>query len=94
MSGSKFVSAYTMKYRYTNYRNNLKFLFINGEFRDFLPEELVWKKRGTPLPSSVTIRPGAKYQGSQHTSTEGDVCFGDAGGSVWKLWSFKESNYG
>ena len=31
-------------------------------------------------------------QGSQHTQAQGDVCYGDAGGSVWKLWSFRDLN--
>ena len=26
----------------------------------------------------------------QHSQAEGDVCYGDAGGSVWKLWSFRD----
>ena len=27
---------------------------------------------------------------SQHTSNIGDVCYGDAGGSVWKYWMFRD----
>jgi len=38
--------------------------------------------------NSTIIREGARYHGRQHTSDEPDVCFGDAGGSVWKLWRF------
>ena len=30
----------------------------------------------------------------QHTSTLGDVCYGDAGGSVWKYWAFRDGNLG
>ena len=30
-------------------------------------------------------------QHSQHTSNIGDVCYGDAGGSVWKYWVFRDS---
>lgn len=35
------------------------------------------------------IRPGARYQGRQHSSLNGDNCFGDAGGAVWKFWTFR-----
>ena len=36
------------------------------------------------------FRPGSRYQGRQHSSVVGDSCFGDAGGSVWKYWKFKD----
>ena len=35
-------------------------------------------------------QPGAQYQGKQHSAFEGDSCYGDAGGSVWKLWTFRD----
>ena len=34
----------------------------------------------------VNFREGARYHGRQHTSTVGDSCFGDAGGSGRGGW--------
>lgn len=39
--------------------------------------------------NQTIIRRGARYQGRQHSSFEGDSCFGDAGGSVWKYHIFR-----
>ena len=35
-----------------------------------------------------------KYSGThnQHTNNVGDVCYGDAGGSVWKFWVFRDNS--
>ena len=44
------------------------------------------------LTKSIRLTPpnnAHNDQGVQHTQAEGDVCYGDAGGSVWKLWSFR-----
>jgi len=39
----------------------------------------------------LVLRPGRGYQALQHSSTIGDACYGDAGGSVWKYWVFRDS---
>ena len=28
----------------------------------------------------------------QHSTATGDACYGDAGGSVWKFWVFRENS--
>jgi len=83
-TGSKLLTAYTMEYQYSQGDNKNRFQFIKGNFRDYHPWDKEWNNKGR------NIRPGARYQGSQHTQAEGDVCYGDAGGSVWKLWSFRD----
>ena len=35
------------------------------------------------------VDPGDPPGHTQHTSNIGDVCYGDAGGSVWKYWMFR-----
>ena len=40
--------------------------------------------RGTSAKTRLRTR--------QHTSQLGDVCYGDAGGSVWKYWMFRDPN--
>ena len=39
----------------------------------------------------LVLRPGRGYQALQHSSTVGDACYGDAGGSVWKYWMFRDT---
>ena len=52
--------------------------------RQFNPRDIGWNG------NSTIIRTGARYQGRQHSSYDGDTCFGDAGGSVWKYWVFRD----
>jgi hypothetical protein len=54
------------------------------EERKWHPGDIGWNGNRT------IIRPGARYHGRQHTSAVGDACFGDAGGSVWKMWRFRD----
>merc|ERR1712142_380929 len=85
-TGSKFLTAYTMEYRYSLVGGKNRFQFIQGKVRSFHPGNTGWNNNNT------IIRPGARYQGTQHTQVKGDVCYGDAGGSVWKMWSFRDLN--
>jgi hypothetical protein len=57
---------------------------MSVEERKWHPGDIGWNGNRTIL------RPGARYHGRQHTSAVGDACFGDAGGSVWKMWRFRD----
>ena len=46
------------------------------------------------LVQDANASPSEMKQMIQHTSTLGDVCYGDAGGSVWKYWAFRDGNLG
>ena len=59
------------------------FIKIKNELRKY-HEETVWNGNGTIL------RPGSRYQAVQHSQAIGDACYGDAGGSVWKYWIFRD----
>ena len=59
------------------------FIKIRNELRKY-HEETGWNQNNTIL------RPGARYQAIQHSNALGDACYGDAGGSVWKFWTFRE----
>ena len=61
---------------------NPKFFFKQNQLRA-IRNDLDWNGNGT------IIRPGAKYQNTQHSSAIGDACYGDAGGSVWKYIRFR-----
>jgi len=51
--------------------------------RMYHPDGTYWNGNRT------IIRKGSRYQGRTHSSFEGDSCFGDAGGSVWKFHVFR-----
>ncbi|XP_023331904.1 uncharacterized protein LOC111704026 isoform X2 [Eurytemora carolleeae] len=62
-----------------------------GEFEMVKTEPEIWHPGNIGWNGNDTIiRPGSRYQGRQHSSVVGDSCFGDAGGSVWKYWRFKD----
>jgi len=81
-TGAKLATAYTLRYM----MSGGDFELVDGVHRHFSPGDPDWSNN----PSIV--RPGSRYQGLQHTQVSGDVCYGDAGGSVWKLWSFRHRN--
>jgi len=62
---------------------NNEYKKIGNELRNF--QELVQDANASPSEMKQMI---------QHTSTLGDVCYGDAGGSVWKYWAFRDGNLG
>merc|ERR1719244_187262 len=43
-------------------------------------------------PDDESFDVSKRRQIIQHTSTIGDVCYGDAGGSVWKYWAFRDGS--
>ena len=55
-AGSKLLTAYTMKYRYTDWVGKIRFQFVQGMIRQFQPGDTSWNNNGT------IIRPGARYQ--------------------------------
>ena len=59
------------------------FIKIKNELRKY-HEETGWNGNGTIL------RPGSRYQAVQHSQAIGDAFYGDAGGSVWKYWIFRD----
>lgn len=59
-----------------------RFSFRRNQLRQF-KMDTTWNGNGT------IIRPGAQYQGAQHTQAVGDACYGDAGGSVWKFYNMR-----
>jgi len=96
-TGAKFLTTYEMHYQ----TDGNTFSFIKGSLRTYKPEgynnslssweELPKNAKGEANENPWTqIRPGSKYQHLQHTQAVGDVCYGDAGGSVWKMWSFRD----
>ncbi|XP_023337120.1 uncharacterized protein LOC111708089 [Eurytemora carolleeae] len=82
-TGAKLATAYTLKYKISS-TNPEEFLLLSGKHAQFHPGDPAWNNNGT------FIRLGAKYQGTQHTQVSGDACYGDAGGSVWKIWGFRD----
>jgi len=60
---------------------------VDGEFQHYRTDPEVWHPADIGWNGNSTIiRAGSRYQGRQHA----DHCFGDAGGSVWKYWKFKD----
>jgi len=80
-TGVPILSGYGQVWRYNEKYD--KFTKIRNELRKF-HEELDWNGNGTIL------RPGSSYQAIQHSQALGDACYGDAGGSVWKYYTFRE----
>ena len=58
-------------------------LFENGTWSKIKNEVRTFHKT---TKNSLFGPPGP----AQHTSNIGDVCYGDAGGSVWKYWVFRD----
>ena len=83
-TGSAIAQGKMREYSYKEPKDDLEpFTMGRTVPRQLHPGDIGWNGNGT------IIRPGARYQGRQHSSYEGDSCFGDAGGSVWKYWKFR-----
>ena len=80
-TGFPITQGKMVEYRYKD--NDTTFTKYRTYARQFHPGGIGWNGNDT------IIRPGARYQGRQHSSYEGDACYGDAGGSVWKYWVFR-----
>ena len=90
-TGAKLLTSYTLRYSVSSEQSNrgdneLDFLLIDGKPRHFQPGDTEWNS------NKKIIMPRDKYLGATHHQAQGDVCFGDAGGSVWKIWAFRDPN--
>merc|ERR1712212_454404 len=83
-TGAKSVVAYTMTYLLSGGNMGPQFTFLYGTPRHFSPGDLAWNM------NDPIIRPGSRYQGKVLTPVRGDACYGDAGGSVWRIWAFRD----
>lgn len=81
-TGVPIVSSYGQIWVYDDTTADHKFMFSSNQLRG-IRKDIQWNGNGTIL------RPGAQYQAIQHTNAVGDVCYGDAGGSVWKFMKFR-----
>eukprot|EP00092_Neocalanus_flemingeri_P085849 GFUD01108081.1.p1 GENE.GFUD01108081.1~~GFUD01108081.1.p1 ORF type:complete len:485 (+),score=107.24 GFUD01108081.1:73-1455(+) len=87
-TGSAITQGKMSVYRFDNTSQDLNtspFSLIRTAARTFHTGDIGWNGNGT------IIRSGARYQGRQHSSYQGDSCFGDAGGAVWKFSVFRDS---